>query len=82
MTPKKSGAGASQLETGSPSPEAGTLPTAIAPATVPMKNGVSTEEMAKVAPAARRPPRPLISLRKAKPAPRRTIPTAARARGM
>ncbi len=62
-------------------PSAGTLPAAIAPTTVPMKNGVRTEEIAKVAPIARRSRKPTIDLRKAKPAPRRTIPSAARAIG-
>ncbi len=62
-------------------PAAGTLPAAIAPTTAPMKNGVRTEERAKVAPAARRASSPSIALRKAKPEPRSTIPTAASAIG-
>src|SRR5262249_50928989 len=45
--------------------------------TVPMKNGVIREEKAKVAPAARWRDSRVISLRKAKPAPRSTIPAAA-----
>ncbi len=76
-----SGSGASQLEKASPSPPAGTLPSAIAPTTVPMKNGVSTEEMAKVAPRARCASSERIDSRKAKPAPRRTMPKAARVSG-
>ena len=52
IAPISSGSGCSQLEKASPSPPAGTLPAAIAPTTAPMKNGVSTEERAKVAPAA------------------------------
>ena len=79
--PVSSGSGASQLEKASPLPSAGTLPAAIAPTTVPMKNGVSTEERAKAAPIARRYSSRWIDLRKAKPAPRRTIPSAARASG-
>ena len=81
IAPVSSGSGSSQLEKALPSPRAGTLPAAIAPTTVPMKKGVSTEERAKVAPAARRAERPSIDLRKAKPEPRRTIPTAASASG-
>ena len=46
-----------------------------------MKNGVSTEERAKVAPIARRYSSRCTDLRKAKPAPRRTIPSAASAIG-
>ena len=42
-----------------------------------MKNGVSSEEKAKVAPSARCAPSPETSLRKAKPAPRSTIPASA-----
>src|ERR1700744_1309801 len=74
----KRGVGAIQLEKASPPPFAGTLPAAIAPTTVPMKNGVITEERAKVAPAARCSLSPSIDLRKAKPDPRRTTPRTAR----
>ena len=81
IAPVSSGSGSSQDEKASPLPSAGTLPEAIAPTTAPMKNGVSTEERAKVAPAARRAASPSIDLRKAKPEPRRTIPTAASAIG-
>ena len=81
IAPVSSGSGSSQEEKASPLPSAGTLPAATAPTTVPMKNGVRTEERAKVAPAARRSCRPSTDLRKAKPAPRRTIPSAASASG-
>ena len=48
--------GFSQLLTGSPSAlPIGTRPEATAPTTVPMKKGVSTEEIAKAASARRRP---------------------------
>ena len=46
----------------------------MAPTTVPMKNGVSSEENANAAPAARCWGSRVISLRKANPAPRSTIP--------
>jgi hypothetical protein len=49
----------------------------MAPMTVPMKNGVSSEEKAKVAPATRCRLSRVISLRKAKPAPRSTTPPTA-----
>src|ERR1700759_2575557 len=77
----KRGVGAIQLEKASPPPCAGTLPAAIAPTTVPMKNGVITEERAKVAPAARCSFSPSIDLREANPEPRRTIPSTARISG-
>ena len=49
----------------------------MAPTTVPMKNGVSREENANTAPARRCGPSRVISLRKANPAPRSTIPASA-----
>ena len=49
----------------------------MAPITVPMKNGVSSEENAKVAPSARCRLSRLTSLRNANPAPRSTIPASA-----
>ena len=49
----------------------------MAPTTVPMKNGVSSEEKAKVAPAARCWGSRDSSSRKANPAPRSTIPARA-----
>ena len=73
----------SQLETGSPlALPIGTCSDAIAPTAVPRKNGVSTDEIAKAAPAARRPRSVLATLRKAKPEPRSTMPSAASASGM
>ena len=70
-----------QLLVGSPSPPAGTSPEAIAPTTVPMKNGVSTDANPKTRLAGRS-TGPGRAWRKAKPEPRRTIPSAARASGM
>jgi len=53
-TPPRIDVGLIQLVQGSPaSPPAGTRPDAMAPATVPMKNGTSTDEMAKAAPKLR-----------------------------
>ena len=46
-----------------------------------LKNGVTIEERAKVAPAARRSFSPSIDLRKAKPEPRSTIPSTASTSG-
>ena len=75
--------GFTQLVTGSPfALPIGTRPEAMAPATVPMKKGVITEERAN-APSARRRPDSLPATRwNANPAPRRTIPSAARLSGM
>ena len=71
-----------QLSIGSPAAlPIGTRPDTIAPTAAPRKNGVTTDEMAKTAPAARRPVRFAAVGRKAKAAPRRTIPSAARLRG-
>ncbi len=42
-----------QLAVGSPSPWAGTSPAAIAPTTVPMKNGVMTDANPKIRVAGR-----------------------------
>jgi hypothetical protein len=56
---------------------AGIWPVAMAPITVPMKNGVTSEENAKVAPRARCALSPETSLRNANPAPRSTIPASA-----
>src|SRR3954466_15564135 len=66
-TPPKMEVGLTQLDHGSPpppppppaprpppAPPAGTRPDAIAPATVPMKKGTSTDEMANAAPKFRR----------------------------
>ena len=49
----------------------------MAPTTVPMKNGVTSEENANAAPAARCKPSRDISLRNANPAPRSTTPATA-----
>jgi hypothetical protein len=70
-----------QLEVGSPSPAAGTSPDAIAPTTVPMKKGVSREATPNTRVAGRC-TGPGSAWRKAKPEPRRTIPSAARDSGM
>ncbi len=56
---------------------AGTRPDAIAPITVPMKNGTMREENANAAPNSRCQRSAWTSLRNAKPAPRSTIPNAA-----
>ena len=74
-TAPRSAAAASpvQLAVGSPLPSAGTSPEAIAPTTVPMKNGVSTEEIAKTGLAWPR-ARPSITLPKAKPDPAQDDP--------
>src|SRR5215211_5629270 len=81
-TPPTIDVGLIQLDHGSPaSPPAGTRPEAMAPATVPMKNGTNTEEMAKAAPKLRRSRVRNTALRKAKLAPRSTMPSAARVKG-
>ena len=76
-------AGFSQLVTGSPvALPTGTRPDAIAPTTVPMKNGVSSDERPKSRVASARPCSRRAVCWKAKPEPRRTIPSAARLSGM
>ena len=73
----------SQLVTGSPSAlPSGTRPEATAPTTVPMKNGVSSDESPNSAWETRRSRAPGASRWKANPAPRSTIPSAARLSGM
>ena len=58
------------------------MPEATAPTTVPMKNGVSSDESPKIRSARRRRPlRPAV-LWNANPAPRSTMPSAARLSGM
>src|SRR3990172_2269844 len=80
--PIRTEVGFSQLAHGSPAAlPAGTRPLAMAPPAAPRKNGVTTDEIAKTAPAARRPGRPSATGRKAKAAPRRTMPRAARLSG-
>src|SRR5262245_38553949 len=60
----------------------GTRPEAIPPSAAPRKNGVRTDEMAKAAPKTRRTPSRTDAPRKAKLAPRSTMPSAARVNGM
>ena len=82
-TPIRIETGFSQLVTGSPSAlPTGTRPEAIAPTTVPMKKGVTTDEIANAASARRRCDGLSTTLWKANPEPRRTIPRAARQSGM
>jgi len=66
----------------SPYPPAGIRPDAIAPATVPRKNGVITDEAAKIAPKNRAWAKVSAYLRNAKLAPRNTIPANASISGM
>src|ERR1700694_260573 len=60
----------------------GTRPEAIAPQTVPKKNAVTTDDEANTTPARRRSEVRTSALRNANALPRRTIPRAARPRGM
>ena len=60
----------------------GTRPEAIAPTTVPMKNGVSSDESPNRRSASSRPASLRAVVWKANPAPRSTIPSAARLSGM
>src|SRR5436309_15353533 len=73
--------GFTQLVTRSPVRFGVTRPEAIPPRAVPRKNGVRIEETANRVPKARRPLDATVALRNAKPAPRRTIPRAARLSG-
>ena len=71
-----------QLRSRSPAASpAGTRPDAMAPATVPRKNGVSTDEDANAAPNTRRCHGTVLVLRNAKAAPRAMMPSAARVSG-
>ena len=73
----------SQLVTASPAAlPTGTRPPAIAPTTVPRKNGVSTDDAPKTTVARARPRARRAVCWNAKPAPRSTIPNAARLSGM
>jgi hypothetical protein len=73
----------SQLVTGSPSAwPTGTRPEAIAPTTVPMKNGVSRDERPNRRCATSLPLSVRAVLWNANPEPRSTIPSAARLSGM
>jgi hypothetical protein len=81
--PISSESGFSQLVTGSPAAlPTGTRPDAMAPTTVPMKNGVSSDESPKSCSATCRPFSRRAVLWNAKPAPRSTMPSAARLSGM
>ncbi len=72
-----------QLVTASPAAlPTGTRPDAMAPTTVPMKKGVTTEESPNARSASCRFRSRRAILWKAKPEPRRTIPSAARLSGM
>ena len=74
-TPTVIDVGFSHEEIGSPAAlPTGTRPEAIAPTTVPMKNGVTTEETAKARSAKRWPETVRATLWKANPEPRSTIP--------
>src|SRR3954463_13444025 len=81
--PTTSDTGLSQLDTGSPAAlPTGTRSDAIAPTTVPMKNGVSSDESPKMRSAIERPSSLRAVLWNANPAPRSTMPSAARLSGM
>src|ERR1700674_2759582 len=80
--PPTSDVGLSQELIRSPYPPAGTRPDAIAPATVPKKNGVISDDAAKTAPNNRASAKVAAYLRKAKLAPRNTIPASASHNGM
>src|SRR3954447_12597391 len=70
--------GFTQLVQGSPAlPPDGTRPDAMLPTTAPKQYGTRTEETAKAAPKVRRSRVRRTAFRKAKPAPRRTMPKAA-----
>ena len=74
--------GLTQLDQGSPaSPPAGTRPEATAPATAPKQYGTRTEAEANAAPKLRWSRVRMTTLRNAKLAPRRTMPSAARVKG-
>ena len=81
--PITSETGLSQLVTGSPAAlPGGTRSDAIAPTTVPMKNGVSSDERPNRRSARSRPAVRRAVLWNANPEPRRTMPKAARLSGM
>ena len=81
--PISSDSGFSQLVTASPAAfPTGTRPPAIAPTTVPMKKGVSSDAAPKSASETTRPRDRRAVLWNAKPDPRRTMPSAARLSGM
>ena len=81
--PITSDSGLSQLVTASPAAlPTGTRPPAIAPTTVPMKNGVSSDASPNSVSATARPRTRRAVLWNANPAPRSTMPSAARLSGM
>ena len=81
--PISSESGLSQLVTASPAAlPVGTRPPAIAPTTVPMKNGVSSDAKPNDDWASARPRKRPAVLWNANPAPRKTMPRAARLSGM
>src|SRR5258706_14388775 len=81
-TPPSTEVGFHQLRTRAPAANpGGTRPDAIAPATVPRKNGVSTDEVANAAPNRKRCHSTSAALRKAKAAPRAMMPSAASVSG-
>ena len=82
MRPPKIEVGLTQESISGPRADAGTRPDAIAPATQPKKNGVISDEAAKIAPNSRAWARVAAYLRKANDAPRKTIPSSARSSGM
>jgi hypothetical protein len=72
----------SQLRTASPLPVVGTRPDAMPPATAPKQKGVTMDETAKTMPLIRSCGECSVTFRNAKPAPRRTMPSAASPSGM
>src|ERR1700682_2113170 len=80
--PPTNDVGLSQDLIWSPYPPAGTRPDATAPTTVPKKNGVITDDPAKIAPNNLACVNVAAYLRNAKLAPRNTIPTSASHNGM
>src|ERR1700758_37971 len=82
MQPPTSDVGLIHEPIGSPYPPAGTRPDAIAPTTVPRKNGVTTDEAAKIVLKNLAFSKLAGDLRNAKSAPRKRIPAKASMSGM
>src|ERR1700758_3435707 len=82
MQPPTPVVGLTQEPIGSPYPPAGTRPDAVAPATVPRKNGVTTDEAAKIVLKNLAFSKVAEYLRNAKLAPRKRIPAKASMSGM
>src|ERR1700693_1026784 len=80
--PAISDVGVIHVQIRSPYPRAGIRPEAIAPATVPRKNGVISDDAAKIAPNNLAWVKVSAYLRNAKLAPRKTIPASASISGM